>query len=91
MKVATQDIYRPKLDEASRRAALLPARATYILPDLFGAEWADVIAGCNPNTLGRRYSEAVESRRIAHSRYHSVDRSPRYSRYVRVDIENEEK
>lgn len=80
----TED-YSNHLNEITKRAEPLPPSQTYTLPELFENEWNEFIDGISPNALGQAYASAIAQGLIRHSRFHSVDRSPRMNRYIRIE------
>ena len=72
--------------ECSSRAAKLEIGETFPLSQLFREDWLDFLDGKSPNTFGQKFSAAVERGDIPHVCFHSVDRSPRQTRYIRISV-----
>ena len=75
-----------QLLECSRRAAKLDINETFSLSQLFRNDWLAFLDGRNPNSFGQKFSAAVERGDIPHVRFHSVDRSPHQTRYIRISV-----
>jgi hypothetical protein len=77
--------YQPKLMDCVSRALMLPPGTTFTLRELFGPQWAEFLGDISPQALGKAFSALLSNSEIPDLCFHSVDRSPRQSRFMRLE------